>query len=256
MNGARLETAGSASAGAPSSDQSAHQQPPVAEPRRQARRGELGSDRRRTSGRRSTGPAAESADAQRSVEYRGTDREQQVEAGHRAEVGDRTGGRSGRSAAVGASGRWRLSSQVAVIVAEWSCARPSCGMWSPVRSSSVAIQWTGLSPELLVPLDRDLDEPLRIQLESGLREAIRTGRLRAGERLPSTRELARALGVSRGLVVDCFDQLQAEGYLASTAALRHPRCARPPAASPAVPRRAQPAPRARWTWTSCQPCPI
>ena len=77
------------------------------------------------------------------------------------------------------------------------------------------IEWTGLSPELLVPLDRDADEPLRAQLERGLREAIRTGRLAAGERLPSTRELARALSLSRGLVVDCFDQLQAEGYLIS-----------------------------------------
>ena len=77
------------------------------------------------------------------------------------------------------------------------------------------IEWTGLSPELLVPLDREAGEPLRTQLERGLREAIRTGRLAAGERLPSTRELARALSVSRGLVVDCFDQLQAEGYLLS-----------------------------------------
>jgi GntR family transcriptional regulator/MocR family aminotransferase len=79
----------------------------------------------------------------------------------------------------------------------------------------VAVDWTGLSPQLLVPLDRNLPEALRSQLERGLREAIRAGRLRAGERLPSTRELARALGVSRGLVVECFDQLQAEGYLVS-----------------------------------------
>ena len=77
------------------------------------------------------------------------------------------------------------------------------------------IEWTGLSPELILPLDRDADEPLRAQLERGLRTAIRTGRLAAGERLPSTRELARALSLSRGLVVDCFDQLQAEGYLIS-----------------------------------------
>lgn len=66
-----------------------------------------------------------------------------------------------------------------------------------------------------MPLDRDSGEALRTQVERGLREAIRSGRLRAGERLPSTRELARSLGVSRGLVVDCFDQLHAEGYLIS-----------------------------------------
>jgi GntR family transcriptional regulator/MocR family aminotransferase len=75
------------------------------------------------------------------------------------------------------------------------------------------IQWAGLSPELLLPLDRGRAEPLRSQLEAALREAIRSGRLPAGERLPSSRELARTLGVSRGLVQDCYGQLQAEGYL-------------------------------------------
>ena len=85
--------------------------------------------------------------------------------------------------------------------------------WSPVRSSSMAVQWTGLSPEVLIPLNRSSGEALRTQLERGLRDAIRSGRLRADEKLPSTRELARGLGVSRGMVVDCFDQLQAEGYL-------------------------------------------
>ena len=56
---------------------------------------------------------------------------------------------------------------------------------------------------------------MRSQLENGLREAIRTGRLHAGERLPSSRELARQLGVSRGLVQECYGQLHAEGYLSA-----------------------------------------
>jgi GntR family transcriptional regulator / MocR family aminotransferase len=77
------------------------------------------------------------------------------------------------------------------------------------------IQWAGLSPELLVALDRDAHEPLRSQLESALREAIRSGRLLGGERLPSSREMARGLGVSRGLVLECYGQLQAEGFLTS-----------------------------------------
>lgn len=81
----------------------------------------------------------------------------------------------------------------------------------------MAIEWTGLSPQVLIPLDRSSGETLHRQLERGLREAIRSGRLRAGERLPSTRELARDLGISRGMVVDCFDQLQAEGYLLARA---------------------------------------
>ncbi len=77
------------------------------------------------------------------------------------------------------------------------------------------IEWAGLSPALLLPLDRERTEPLRTQLEGGLREAIRSGRLRIGERLPSSRELARELGVSRGLVQECYGQLQAEGYLST-----------------------------------------
>ena len=79
----------------------------------------------------------------------------------------------------------------------------------------MAIEWSGLSPELLVRLDRSSGQPLRAQLEASLREAIRAGRLRAGERLPSSRELARDLGVSRGMVQDCYGQLLAEGYLTS-----------------------------------------
>jgi GntR family transcriptional regulator/MocR family aminotransferase len=81
----------------------------------------------------------------------------------------------------------------------------------------VSIQWAGLGPELLLRLDRDAPEPLRVQLEKELREAIRSRRLAAGERLPSSRELAKELGVSRGLVLECYSQLRAEGYLTSQA---------------------------------------
>ncbi|HUN33178.1 MAG TPA: PLP-dependent aminotransferase family protein [Trebonia sp.] len=79
----------------------------------------------------------------------------------------------------------------------------------------MAIEWSGLGPGLLIRLDRSGRQPLRTQLETSLREAIRDGRLPAGERLPSSRELARNLGVSRGMVQDCYGQLLAEGYLTS-----------------------------------------
>jgi GntR family transcriptional regulator/MocR family aminotransferase len=46
-----------------------------------------------------------------------------------------------------------------------------------------------------------------------LRSAIRAGRLRAGTRLPSTRDLAHDLEVSRGVVVNAYEQLLAEGFL-------------------------------------------
>ena len=67
--------------------------------------------------------------------------------------------------------------------------------------------------ELLVELDRTAPSTLASQLESQLREAVRSGRLRAGTVLPSTRALAAQLGVSRGLVVGAYAQLGAEGYL-------------------------------------------
>ena len=79
----------------------------------------------------------------------------------------------------------------------------------------MAIEWAGLGPELLLALDRSRAEPLRAQLERELREAIRSGRLAAGERLPSSRALATELGISRGLVLECYSQLQAEGFLTS-----------------------------------------
>ncbi len=68
------------------------------------------------------------------------------------------------------------------------------------------------SPELLLP-HWDPSGPRRIQLEKGLREAIRSGRLRAEARLPSSRALASELGVSRRLVVEAYEQLAAEGYV-------------------------------------------
>ncbi|MFD3997683.1 PLP-dependent aminotransferase family protein [Streptomyces sp. NPDC058548] len=52
-------------------------------------------------------------------------------------------------------------------------------------------------------------------LQEALREAVRSGRLAAGTRLPSTRALAADLGVSRGLVTEAYEQLTAEGYLRS-----------------------------------------
>jgi len=55
--------------------------------------------------------------------------------------------------------------------------------------------------------------PLRQQVENGIRSAIQQGRLAAGSRLPSTRAFAADSGVARGLVVEAYAQLVAEGYL-------------------------------------------
>jgi GntR family transcriptional regulator / MocR family aminotransferase len=69
------------------------------------------------------------------------------------------------------------------------------------------------SPDLFVELDRSRPRGLRTQVEDGLRAAIRDGRLAPGTRLPSSRALAVDLGVTRGLVVEAYEQLAAEGYV-------------------------------------------
>jgi GntR family transcriptional regulator/MocR family aminotransferase len=74
---------------------------------------------------------------------------------------------------------------------------------------------TTSATELLVNLRRDDPAPLHAQLEQELRGAIRSGRLSASSVLPSSRALAGQLGLSRGVVVEAYEQLVAEGYLNS-----------------------------------------
>ncbi|HEY3865007.1 MAG TPA: PLP-dependent aminotransferase family protein [Solirubrobacteraceae bacterium] len=71
-------------------------------------------------------------------------------------------------------------------------------------------------PELLVELDRGGELPLHEQIERSLRGQIRSGRLPADTRLPSTRGLAGELGISRGVVSEAYGQLAAEGYLTTS----------------------------------------
>jgi GntR family transcriptional regulator / MocR family aminotransferase len=54
---------------------------------------------------------------------------------------------------------------------------------------------------------------LRAGLLDALREAVRTGRLAPGTRLPSSRSLAADLGVARNTVADAYAELIAEGWL-------------------------------------------
>jgi GntR family transcriptional regulator/MocR family aminotransferase len=67
--------------------------------------------------------------------------------------------------------------------------------------------------DLLVAVVRGSGRTLGRQLEDQLRQRIRDGSLRAGSRLPSTRDLAGELGVSRPIVVDAYAQLASEGYI-------------------------------------------
>ncbi|MFH9657261.1 PLP-dependent aminotransferase family protein [Streptomyces sp. NPDC017248] len=60
---------------------------------------------------------------------------------------------------------------------------------------------------------RTRSEPLARALAAAVREAVIDGRLPAGTRLPSERELARALRLSRGTVVAALSLLRADGWL-------------------------------------------
>ncbi|MGH3215489.1 MAG: PLP-dependent aminotransferase family protein, partial [Trebonia sp.] len=54
---------------------------------------------------------------------------------------------------------------------------------------------------------------VRAGLEAALREAVQTGRLAPGTRLPSSRTLAADLGIARNTVAEAYAQLGAEGWL-------------------------------------------
>lgn len=69
--------------------------------------------------------------------------------------------------------------------------------------------------EVLLELDRTSPVSMHAQVEALVREAIRGGRLPSGSALPPSRRLAQELGLSRGVVVEAYQQLAAEGYLVS-----------------------------------------
>ncbi|GAA3498817.1 PLP-dependent aminotransferase family protein [Streptomyces prasinosporus] len=82
---------------------------------------------------------------------------------------------------------------------------------------------------------------LRRGLTDALREAVRSGRLTPGTRLPSSRSLAADLGIARNTVADAYADLVAEGWLTarqgSGTRVADRAVPRPPA-RPAAPRRA------------------
>ncbi|SEK40656.1 PLP-dependent aminotransferase family protein [Nonomuraea pusilla] len=68
--------------------------------------------------------------------------------------------------------------------------------------------------DLHVPVDR-AKGGIAAQIAGRLRDAVRDGRLAPGTRLPASRDLAADLQVSRGVVVEAYEQLVAEGFLVS-----------------------------------------
>ena len=63
-----------------------------------------------------------------------------------------------------------------------------------------------------IALDSRARTPMYQQLYEWFRRAILRGQLRPGQRVPSTRNLAVELKVSRIPVSSAYEQLQAEGY--------------------------------------------
>jgi GntR family transcriptional regulator/MocR family aminotransferase len=97
---------------------------------------------------------------------------------------------------------------------EWSLAIATCS-----RYLLATIIWgmsdvsAGLPP--VIAIDRQSERPLPRQVYDGFRAAILRGELRAGQRVPSSRELATDLRISRFPVLDAYAQLVAEGYFES-----------------------------------------
>lgn len=62
---------------------------------------------------------------------------------------------------------------------------------------------------------RQDDEPMYVRIAESIRRDIDAGRFQTGARLPGSRSMALALGVSRTVVLMAYDQLESEGYLES-----------------------------------------
>ena len=72
-------------------------------------------------------------------------------------------------------------------------------------------------PRSMLPemaLDRDSGVPMYRQCYQVFAHAIRNGTLPCGTRLPSTRVMARRLGVSRNTVLSAYEELAADGLIA------------------------------------------
>ena len=67
----------------------------------------------------------------------------------------------------------------------------------------------------LIPIDRQSATPLHRQIYEGFRSAILRGELRPGQAVPSSRELASEVPVSRFPILHAYAQLLAEGYFES-----------------------------------------
>ncbi|MFF1272818.1 PLP-dependent aminotransferase family protein [Streptomyces marokkonensis] len=106
-----------------------------------------------------------------------------------------------------------------------------------------------MSRHIALTVDRDSRLPLAMQIRDSLRGLVESGTLKPGTRIPSSRQLAVDIGVSRSVVVEAYDQLTAEGYLTGRRGSGTSVAARTgaeTAASALAPLTEEPAPGARW----------
>ncbi len=109
--------------------------------------------------------------------------------------------------------------------------------------------WVNYAERIGTDLHLELSGPggRRAALIRALREAVRSGRLAPGTRLPPYRSLAADLGVARNTVADAYAELVAEGWLTARqgSGTRVADRAEPPRDTAGTRRRAQAPPRAR-----------
>ncbi|WP_431043904.1 PLP-dependent aminotransferase family protein [Streptomyces sp. P1-3] len=97
---------------------------------------------------------------------------------------------------------------------------------------------------------------VRAALIRALRDAVRTGRLAPGTRLPSSRSLAADLGIARNTVADAYGELVAEGWLTARQGSGTRVARRVVPSEPAPPREPRPAglaPRPTYDLTAGSP---
>jgi GntR family transcriptional regulator len=90
-------------------------------------------------------------------------------------------------------------------------------------------------PSLLLRVDPSDGTPLFEQVGAQVKQSVAEGRLGAGDRLPSVRDLARQLGINPNTVVRAYQELEAQGWIvrrqgAGCFVAERPEAATPPPA--------------------------
>jgi GntR family transcriptional regulator / MocR family aminotransferase len=86
-------------------------------------------------------------------------------------------------------------------------------VWSKVPIMSRSTRPVSTRPVIDFGVDRNDAEPIQQQIARQIREAVLSGRLKPGDKLPSSRAMGEQLEVARATVVEAYEQLIGEGYI-------------------------------------------